>query len=110
MIEQSEVEKGLRYMREHAHDLASAKANRIYITHYLKVCFSDCYKDSRSKTVEDRKNDAYGHPAYVQQLEALQIAIQEEETHRWKMEAAKALTEVWRTQEANNRNTDRSHQ
>jgi len=109
-IEQSEVEKGLRYMREHAPDLAKAKANRIYITHYLKSCHAMLYSEAPGKTVEDKKNWGYAHPDYLEQLAALQIAIQEEETHRWKMEAAKALTEVWRTQESTNRAIDKGHQ
>ena len=110
MIEQSEVEKGLRYMREHAHDLASAKANRIYITHYLKSCHAMLYSECEEKTVEGKKMWAYAHPDYQKQLAALQIAVQEEETHNFKIKAAEALADVWRTQESNNRSIDRSHQ
>ena len=109
-IEQSEVEKGLRYMREHAHDLASAKANRIYITHYLKSCHAMLYSEAPGKTVEDKKNWAYAHPDYLEQLKALKIAVQEEETHRWGMESAEALVQTWRTQESTNRMIDRGHQ
>ena len=109
-IEQSEVEKGLRYMREHAPDLAKAKANRIYITHYLKSCHATLYQQAEGKTVEDKKNWAYAHPDYLEQLKALQIAVEEEELHNFKMKAAEALAEVWRTESANNRMTDRGHQ
>ncbi len=112
MIDQNKVEKALEYMRTNAENLASAKANRIYITHYLKTCFANLYQHAPEdcKTVEDKKNWAYSHPEYEKQLAALQIAVQEEEKHRWKMGAAEALVEVWRTQEANNRAMDRGHQ
>ena len=110
MIDQKQVEKALEYMRTNARNLASAKANRIYITHYLKTCFANLYQHADGKTVEDKKNWAYSHPEYVKQLEALQIAVQEEETHRWQMGAAEALIEVWRSQEASNRMIDRGHQ
>ena len=110
MIDQKQVEKALEYMRANALNLASSKANRIYITHYLKTCFANLYQLAEGKTVEDKKNWAYAHPEYVSQLNALQIAVQDEEKHRWKMEAAKALVEVWRTQESTNRTIDRSHQ
>jgi hypothetical protein len=110
MIEQKQVEAALEYMRKHARDLASAKANRIYITHYLKTCFANLYQECEEKTVEGKKNWAYSQPDYHKQLQALQIAVQEEETHKWKMAAAEALVEVWRTQCANDRLTDRSHQ
>jgi len=112
MINQNKVEAALEYMRNNAKNLASAKANRIYITHYLKTCFANLYQHAPEdcKTVEDKKNWCYAHPEYEKQLVALQIAVQEEETHRWKMEAAEGLTRVWQTQCANERLTDRSHQ
>ena len=109
-IDQEEVERGLRYMREHAPDLAKAKANHIYINHYLKSCHAMLYSKAPGKTVEDKKNWAYAHPDYLEQLNALKIAVEEEELHNFKMKAAEALAEVWRTESANNRMTDRSHQ
>ncbi len=116
MITQEEVEQGLRYMRQHAADLASAKANRIYITHYLTSCLAILYSEAPGEynqrkftSVEDRKNWALSQPQYLKQLDALKIAVQEEELHKWKMEAANAIVEVWRTQESTNRMIDRSH-
>ena len=110
MIEQKQVEAALEYMQTHAQDLANAKANRIYITHYLKSCLAMLYQKSTGKTDKARESDAHADPEYLKQLAALQIAVQEEERHRWKMNAAEAMVEVWRTQEANNRAIDRGHQ
>ena len=103
---------------EHAPDLAKAKANRTYITHYLKSCHALLYAERTQylaehgikASVEDKKMWAYAHPDYLEQLKALQIAVEEEELHNFKMKAAEALAEVWRTESANNRMTDRSHQ
>jgi hypothetical protein len=41
-------------------------------------------------------------------LEGLKAAVEVEEKLKWEMVAAQARVEVWRTEQANNRNQDRT--
>ena len=40
---------------------------------------------------------AYAHPDYIEILEGIKVAVEQEETYRWMMTAAQARVEVWRT-------------
>jgi hypothetical protein len=51
---------------------------------------------------------AYSHKDYLELLEGLRDAVEEEEKLRWQMIAAEARIEVWRSQEASNRVVDRA--
>ena len=110
MITEHDVEKALGHMRAEAANLGKAKADRVYLDQFRKskkaILFSEC----EDGTVAAKENYAYAHPDYLEVLEGLKVAVETEETLRWKMVAAEAYVEVWRTQQANNRVLDRSHQ
>ena len=40
---------------------------------------------------------AYAHPDYIEILEGIKVAVEQEENYRWMMAAAQARIEVWRT-------------
>ena len=116
MISEKKVETALEHMRKEARTLAQAKGERIYLQEYRKTKKAMLMNEAMShpseqvnKTASSRESYAYAHPDYVEILLGLKEAvIQEEEVH-WKMIAAQAFVEVWRTQQANNRMIDRSH-
>ena len=109
MITEKQVEKALEHMRTQADTLGKAKAERIYLDQYRKskkaILFSECEEG----TIAAKENYAYAHPDYLEVLDGLKAAVLEEETLRWKMVAAEAYVEVWRSQEASNRMVDRGH-
>ena len=53
---------------------------------------------------------AYSHPDYQSLLEGLAAAIEKEEFLKWGMEAARMRVDVWRSEEASNRMTDKAAQ
>jgi hypothetical protein len=50
-----------------------------------------------------QERDAYADPEYQQHLSALEEAVKVEEEFRWKMIAAQAKIEAWRTIESSRR-------
>lgn len=46
---------------------------------------------------------AYSHPEYMELLEGLKVAVEEEEKFKWLMVAAQARIEVWKTNQYNTR-------
>ncbi len=115
MIGDVNIEAALDYMRDHAKPLAEGKANRIYLEQFRKskkAMLMAAYLPSGVERVTDkmRESYAYSHLEYLEILDGLKAAIEIEEEIKWKMTAAQAKVEVWRTQQANNRNIDRAHQ
>ena len=56
------------------------------------------------------KAEAYAlaHPDFKLQIDGLKVAVEKEETLKWHLEAARLRVEVWRSQEASNRNIDKA--
>jgi len=46
---------------------------------------------------------AYAHPDYIEILEGIKVAVEQEENYRWMMAAAQARVEVWKTQKYSER-------
>jgi hypothetical protein len=46
---------------------------------------------------------AYSHDEYMELLQGLRVAVEEEEKYRWLMIAAQARIEVWKTNQYNTR-------
>lgn len=108
MINEINIEKALDFIRDNAVALAKAKAERIYLEEFRKSKKAMLIQEKEG-TIQERDSYAYAHHDYLQIVEGLKVAVEEEETLKWKMIAAQAKVEVWRTQQANNRNIDRAH-
>ena len=89
---------------------AKAKANVVYMTEFRKSTKAICFQNSLRSTMAEKEADAYSHPDYIKVLEGIRAAVEEAEALRWKLIASQASVEVWRSQEASNRNIDRSTQ
>ena len=89
---------------------AKAKAEVTYLEEFRKSKKAILYAQSMGKTVTDRENQAYAHPEYQALLKGLQAAVEAAEELRWKLIAAQARIDVYRTQEASNRAMDRNTQ
>ena len=110
MVEENDLQKALKCLRENAAPLASAKAKRIYLEQFRKSKKAILFQEAPQGSIADRESYAYAHDEYVYLLQGLQEAVEQEETLKWKMTAAQCYIEVWRTEQANNRRTDGSHQ
>ena len=109
MITENDVDKALIHMRAEAANIGKAKADRVYLDQFRKSKKALLFNQAPDGTIADKENYAYSHPEYLGVLDGLREAVETEETLRWKMVAAEAYVEVWRTQEASNRMVDRGH-
>lgn len=108
MSEPIDPQKALEQLWKLSGPYAQAKANRVYLEEYRKTLKALLMKASKEKTSAAQETEAYSHPDYAQHLAALRTAIEEEEKFRWRLIAAQAGIEIWRSQEASNRNIDRA--
>lgn len=95
------------YMVKAAPEYAKAKAERVYLEEFRKSQKALLMQEHADKPIGAQEREAYAHPKYLGLLAALKVAVEAEETARWKLVAAQARVEVWRSQEASNRAQDR---
>jgi hypothetical protein len=100
--------KAIDYVIANAGKFAQAKANRIYLEEFRKSKKALLMNQSTEKTVNAREQYAYSHDEYLALLDGLKAAIEVEEKLKWEMQMAQARVEVWRSEQANNRNQDRT--
>lgn len=102
--------EAIDFMIKNAKDYAKAKANVTYIENFRKSKKAILYANAMGNTIADKDSYARSHPEYLELLEGLREAVEEAERLRWMLIAAQARIDVWRSQEASNRNIDRSTQ
>lgn len=103
--------KVLDFMRDNAPAYAKAKAERIYLEEMRKSRKAVLMKEAEARgftTAAAQEREAYADPKYMELIEGLKVAVEQEETLRWRMTAAQVKTEVWRSLEASNRAMDRA--
>lgn len=106
MSEIGTVEQTLIFIRDTAKKYAKAKADRVYMEQFRKSKKAMLVEDARTqghKTVQERETYAYMHDDYMEVLMGLKEAVEKEEEYKFKLIAAQARLEVWRTMQANNR-------
>lgn len=90
-----------------AGEFAKAKAQRVFLEEYRKSKKALLMSECLEKAANAREQYAYAHKDYQALLEGLRAAVEVEEELKWQLVAAQARVEVWRSQEASNRNQDR---
>lgn len=100
--------KAVDYMIENAGKFAAAKANRVYIEEFRKSQKALLMKTSKETTSAGQERDAYAHADYLALLDGLKVAVEVEETLKWNLTAAQARIDIWRSEQATNRNMDRA--
>jgi len=85
---------------------AIAEGNKTYMEELRKTIKAEQMIEAEQgghKTAAMQEREAYASAAYKAHLKALQGAVEVREELRWKLIAAQARIEVWRSQEASNR-------
>lgn len=100
--------KAIDYILANAAKFAAAKADRVYLEEFRKSKKAALMNQSDEKAVNAREQYAYSHQEYLALLEGLKAAVEVEEKLKWDLIAAQSRIEVWRTEQANNRQTDRT--
>lgn len=102
--------KAVEFILKHSKPFAQAKANRVHIENYLRSKKSLLMAQAKATTISGAEAEAYAHPEYIALLDGLKVAVEEEEELKWKLIAAQARIEIYRTESANNRAIDRATQ
>jgi len=96
------------FMLKNAGAYSKAKANVVYLEQFRKTQKAICFQASLRSTMAEKEADAYANPQYIAVLDGLREAVEEAERLRWMLVAAQSRIDIWRSQEASNRNIDRS--
>lgn len=96
----------LDFLKRTAPKYAKSKATRVHLEEFRKSKKAMLMKTAEvngytSAAMQERQ--AYADPEYLELLEALKIATEEEEKFRWQMTAAQATIQAWQTMEATKR-------
>ena len=100
--------RAVDYIIANASKFAQAKANRIFLEEFRKSKKALLMSQSTAEAANAREQFAYAHPEYVELLQGLKEAVETEEKLKWELVAAQLRVDVWRSEEASNRNQDRA--
>ena len=100
--------RAVDFILTNAPKFAEAKANRVQLEEFRKSKKALLMNECPEKAANAREQYAYAHHEYIQLLDGLKEAVRAEEELRWKLIAAQMRVEIWRSQEATNRNQDRT--
>jgi len=103
MVSDDALEKALDYLRDTADSAAQRRADRLYLEDYSRVLKATVMAEHLAEPVNAQERYAYSDLRYRNHLEALKIAIFEDEKARFLREAAAVKIEVWRSIQANER-------
>lgn len=106
-------EKAAHFIRENAAAYGRAKGHRVHLEEFRKSKKALLMKDAMLRNIDTaaaQEREAYADKEYRQLLQGLAEAIEQEETLKWQIEAARLEIEIWRTREATERMVIRSHE
>jgi len=102
-VQDRDPHEAVDYILRHAKQFAKAKAERTYIEHYRKSLKAILMKKSNESAIGAQEREAYAHPEMLELIRGLQAAVEIEEKLKWDITAAELRVEIWRTEQANNR-------
>ena len=109
VISEAKVEQAVTYLRTSAEAAAQARAEEIYLAEWLKTVRAQ-QKTKQSGLSNVAADDvALCSPEYLQALTAYREAVQAHALHKFKREAASAVIEAWRTEQASLRAEGRAY-
>ena len=101
MIDEQTVESALDFLRDNAGKIGKARAERVYLEQFRKSKKAILFDQATEDTVTAKEQWALRHGDYLQVLDALRAAVEEDERIRFLSATAEAKIEVWRTIQAN---------
>lgn len=108
MSDESEINifRALDFIRDNAPAYAKAKAERVYLEEFRKskkALLMRAAEAAGHKSAAAQEREAYADDGYAELLAGLRQAVEAEETLRWRIVAAQARIETWRTLESTRR-------
>lgn len=102
MITQDAVSNAVMFLREKSGKAAKCRADRQYLEEFSKVVKSKAMR-SFEGSIANREMEAYASEEYLTHLEAVKIAVEQDEYMRHMFKAAETCIEVWRSEQATER-------
>lgn len=99
--------KAVQYIYDNAPEYAKSKGRLAELEAYKSSLKAILMKNSYETAIGAQEREAYADPKYQELCKAIGEATEQTELLKYRLESAKLRIEVWRTQEANNRNLDR---
>ena len=103
MINDSDIEKAIDWLRDNAETCAKKRAERLYLEDFSRSLKALIMSEHLAEPLGAQERYAYSDLRYRNHLEALKHAIFLDEQARFLRDAANAKIEAWRTQQANQR-------
>lgn len=100
--------KAIQYIINTAPLYAQAKGQRMYLEEMRKSVKAKLMKSCSETVLGKQEIYAYAHPDYIEILEGIKVAVEQEENYRWMMAAAQARIEVYKVQEYTKRSEMRN--
>lgn len=104
-ISDEEVERVLDFLRSAAVQCAKAKAERIYLEKYTEALKALLMKEHPQLSVSAQEREACADIRYVEHLQVLKVAIENDVRIHYLRSAAETKLEAWRTLQATERAT-----
>lgn len=102
-ITEDDVEQALDFLTNSARGAAEARATRQYLEDYTRVIKAQLMMEHSKEALGAQEREAYADERYTKHLEAVRVAVAEDERRRFMREAMAARIEAWRTQCSNER-------
>jgi hypothetical protein len=96
-MEQINPHKAIQYIIDTAPLYAQAKAQRVYLEEARKSIKAKLMNSSPETVLGKQESYAYSHPDYLELLQGLRVAVEEEVKLHWLLQAAQARIEVFKT-------------
>lgn len=100
------IEKRLQEIRDVAGQFAKAKGERVRLEEYRKTKKALLMRQAEqdgAKSAAAQEREAYANDEYLEVINGLAAATEEEERLRWYLKSCEWHLETWRTQQANQR-------
>ncbi len=95
--------RAIQYLIDTAPLYAKAKADRMYLEEFRKSKKAQLMSQAGTEVLGKQETFAYAHQDYIQILEGIREAVEQEERYRWLMTTAQAKISVWQTEQYNAR-------
>ena len=103
MIKDEDVERAVDYLRDTAESCAKARAERLYLDDYTRSLRAEIMSEHLAEPLGAQERHAMADIRYRNHLEALKLAIYNDEKGHFLREAAEAKIRAWQTQQASER-------
>ena len=109
MITEAAVEQALNYLRTSVDEAAMAKHDMVVTEAFVKTQKARIISESVGVSHAAAETKALCDERFMDAVRGHAEAVRLFTWHQMKREAASALTDAWRSQEASNRASDRAH-